>query len=96
VPWPTPSLPKVRTPDTALRRLQFDRGIDFFACQFSGQELPTPDLGESLDAGNVPSNRHLAVPDVIGFRFEMPIVLWPSIVDESGVEVGPERALVRI
>ena len=56
--------------ETALFTPQFDRGIDFFACRFSGQELSTPDLGEPLGAGNIFSNRHFAVPYVIGFRFE--------------------------
>jgi hypothetical protein len=68
--WPTSSLPRINTPKQLYSILQFDRSIDFFACRFSGQELPTPDLGRPLDAGNIPSNRHLAVPDVSGFRFE--------------------------
>jgi hypothetical protein len=66
--WPTPSFPKVNTSKQLCSVLQFDRGIDFFAFRFSGQEFPTPDLGGPLDAGNIPSNRHFAVPDVIGFR----------------------------
>ena len=39
-----------------------------------------------LDAGNIPSNHHFAVPDVICFRIET-IALWPGMVDESRFEL---------
>jgi hypothetical protein len=54
----------------------------------SGKISP-PDFGGSVDAEKILSNRYFLVPDLIGSRFEMPIALWPSIVDESGLESRP-------
>ena len=44
-------------------------------------------FGGPLDTGEIPSNSYFVVPDLIGFRFEIPITLWPSIVDESRLEL---------
>ena len=39
------------------------------------------------NAGQIPSNRYFIAPDLVGVRSEIPIVLWPGIVDESRLEV---------
>jgi len=44
-------------------------------------------VDEPFDAGQIPSNRYFIAPELVGFRSEIPIVLWPGIVDESRLEV---------
>jgi hypothetical protein len=44
---------------------------------------PSFDTGEPFVAGRIPCNRYFAFPDLIGFRFEVSITLWPSILGES-------------
>jgi len=53
------------------------------------RRISSPDFGGPVDAGKNLSNRYFLVSDLIGSRFEMPIALWPSIVDESGLELRP-------
>jgi hypothetical protein len=65
---PTPSLPKVNTP----KQLSLDCNsiAASISCRPSGQDVFALDLGEPLDAGNIPNYRRFAVSDVICFRFE--------------------------
>jgi hypothetical protein len=85
---PTPSLPAAET----SRRLVSNRN-SIPAVPVSSlapsRRISPPGFGGPLDTGEILSNRYFVVPDLIGFRFEMPIALWPSIVDESGLESRP-------
>ena len=52
--------------------------VTFFA---HSRRISSPDLGELYDAGKTSSNRYFVIPDLIGSLSEMPIELWPSVVD---------------
>ena len=51
------------------------------------RRISSPVVNEPFDAGQIPPNRYFIAPDLVGFRSEIPIVLWPGIVDKSRLEV---------
>ena len=51
------------------------------------RRISSPVVDEPFDAGQIPCNRYFTAPDLVGFRPEIPIALWPGIVNESRLEL---------
>jgi len=74
----------------ALKLLRADRNSILAASGSSrayARRTSSPVVDQPFDAGQIPSNRYFIAPELVGFRSEIPIVLWPGIVDESRLEV---------
>ena len=83
---PAPSLPAAETP-ILLDSISHSNPAALVSFLAHSRRSSSPDVDEPFDAGQIPSNRYLAAPDLIGFQFEIPIALWPSIFNESRLEL---------
>ena len=83
---PTLSLPAPETPillDSSSHSIPA-KLVSFLA---HSRTISSSDVEELFDSGQIPSNRYFVAPDLVGFRSEISIVLWPGIFDESRLEL---------